>query len=145
MRDGDQHRETEATKNPFISAPINGYTATEIATLQARLEKQLGPEYISHRSNGASGKVSYLEAFKVINLANEVFGFNGWSSEVRNIHVDFVDEKADNRYNIGLSVTARVTLRDGTFHEDIGYGSIENCRVKLLPLKNAKRKERQTQ
>lgn len=139
MKDGDQHREYAATNNPFISEPINGYTAHEIATLQARLERQLGPEYISHRSNGASGKVSYLEAFKVINLANEVFGFNGWSSEVRNIHIDFVDEKADHRYSIGLSVTARVTLRDGTFHEDVGYGSIENCRGKAAAFEKCKK------
>lgn len=139
MRDGEQHRETPATRNPFINDSISGYTATEIATLQARLEKQLGPEYISHRSNGASGKVSYLEAFKVINLANEVFGFNGWSSEVRNIHIDFVDEKADHRFNVGLSVTARVTLRDGTFHEDVGYGSIENCRGKAAAFEKCKK------
>lgn len=99
MRDGEQHMDTKITRNPFVSDPVNGYTAAEIATLQARLDKQLGPEYISHRSNGASGKVSYLEAFKVINLANEVFGFNGWSSEVRNVSVDFLDEKGDHRYH----------------------------------------------
>ncbi|CCG82502.1 RAD52 DNA repair protein RADC [Taphrina deformans PYCC 5710] len=139
MRDGDQHMETKLTKNPFVSDPVNGYTAAEIATLQARLDKQLGPEYISHRSNGASGKVSYLEAFKVINLANEVFGFNGWSSEVRNVSVDFLDEKGDHRYSLGLSVTVRVTLRDGTFHEDIGYGNIENCRGKGAAFEKCKK------
>lgn len=139
MRDGDQHTENAATKNPFVSDPVNGYTAAEIATLQARLDKQLGPEYISHRSNGASGKVSYLEAFKVINLANEVFGFNGWSSEVRNVSVDFLDEKTDHRYNLGLSVTVRVTLRDGTFHEDIGYGNIENCKGKGAAFEKCKK------
>ncbi len=90
MKPGEQHAENGETKNPFVAGPINGYTAQEIATLQARLDKQLGPEYISARPGASGTKVHYLEAFKVINLANEVFGFNGWSSSVRNINVDFV-------------------------------------------------------
>ena len=32
----------------------------------------------------------YVAADKVISLANEVFGFNGWSSSILNVQVDFV-------------------------------------------------------
>lgn len=32
----------------------------------------------------------YLAAEKCINLANEVFGFNGWSSAIKDVTVDFV-------------------------------------------------------
>ena len=32
------------------------------------------------------------------------------------------------RVSLGISAIIRVTLRDGTFHEDIGYGSIENAK-----------------
>ena len=32
----------------------------------------------------------YLAAEKCINLANEVFGFNGWSSAIKEVTVDFV-------------------------------------------------------
>lgn len=126
-------------KNPFCSEPVNGYTAQEIATLQARLDKQLGPEYIATRSNGSAGKVSYLESHKVIGLANEVFGFNGWSSTVKDISIDFVDERPDGRYNIGLTVVVRITLRDGAFHEDVGYGSIENCKGKAAAFEKCKK------
>lgn len=78
--------------NPFEEVPrrINEYTAQEIATLQARLDKQLGPEYISSRPGAGGQKVHYLAADKCINLANEVFGFNGWSSSIQNIQIDFV-------------------------------------------------------
>ena len=58
--------------------------------LQNRLDKQLGPEYISSRPGAGGAKVHYIAAEKVINLANEVFGFNGWSSELREQKVDFV-------------------------------------------------------
>lgn len=80
------------TANPFEESQrrISVYTAQEIATLQARLDKKLGPEYISSRPGAAGQKVHYLSADKCINLANEVFGFNGWSSSIQNIQIDFV-------------------------------------------------------
>jgi DNA repair and recombination protein RAD52 len=86
---GDQYQNIP---NPFEERPhrISAYTAQEIATLQSRLNKQLGPEYISTRPGAGGGKVAYLAAEKVINLANEVFGFNGWSSSIQNVTVDFV-------------------------------------------------------
>lgn len=69
---------------------MNGYTATEIATLQSRLNKQLGPEYISQRPGNGGGRVAYLEGNKAIALANEVFGFNGWSSSLGQVQIDYV-------------------------------------------------------
>jgi DNA repair and recombination protein RAD52 len=80
------------TSNPF-EEPVrrmSEYTAQEIATLQARLDKKLGPEYISSRPGAAGQRVHYLAADKCINLANEVFGFNGWSSSIRDVQIDFV-------------------------------------------------------
>lgn len=141
-RPGDQHRGTHATTNPFVEQKphVTEFTAQEIATLQSRLEKQLGPEYISTRPGNGGGKVHYLAAEKVINLANEVFGFNGWSSAIQNVQIDFVDENPTNgKITLGLSTIVRVTLRDGTFHEDIGYGHIENCKGKAAAFEKAKK------
>lgn len=100
---GDQHRggaacitmpNTNGTmaENPFEEPQrrMSEYTAQQIATLQARLDKKLGPEYISSRPGAAGQRVHYLAADKCINLANEVFGFNGWSSSIVNIQIDFV-------------------------------------------------------
>lgn len=156
---GDQH---QPTSNPFQSIqPQQGfgdmnqqhqqqnqqpaqrmseYTAQEIATLQSRLEKQLGPEYLSARAGPSGQKVHYIAAEKVITLANEVFGFNGWSSSIQNIQIDFVDEHPQTfKISVGLSVIVRVTLRDGTYHEDIGYGHIENCKGKAAAFEKAKK------
>ncbi|OQE36211.1 hypothetical protein PENCOP_c012G00450 [Penicillium coprophilum] len=150
---GDQHRggagsimmpnaTGTASANPFEEPQrrINEYTAQEIATLQARLDKKLGPEYISARPGAAGQKVHYLSADKCINLANEVFGFNGWSSSIQTIQIDFVEENQNTgKISLGLSVVIRVTLRDGTFHEDIGYGHIENCKGKAAAFEKAKK------
>lgn len=66
-------------------------TAQQIATLQAKLDKKLGPEFISQRPGpGGQGKLTYVEGWKLINLANEVFGFNGWSSSITSLAVDYV-------------------------------------------------------
>ncbi|KAI1140216.1 recombination protein Rad52 [Hypoxylon sp. FL0543] len=136
---GDQHN---GIANPFEEARprISEFTAAEIATLQSRLEKQLGPEYLSARSGPSGQKVHYIAAEKCIALANEVFGFNGWSSSIQNIQVDFVDENPQTfKISLGLSVIVRVTLRDGTYHEDIGYGHIENCKGKAAAFEKAKK------
>ncbi|KAL4755224.1 DNA repair and recombination protein radC [Aspergillus terricola var. indicus] len=150
---GDQHRGGPASitmpdatgviaRNPFEEAPtrLNQYTPEEAAALQARLEKKLGPEYISSRPGAAGLKVHYLAADKCINLANEVFGFNGWSSSIQNIQIDFVDESPNTgKVSLGLSVIVRVTLKDGAYHEDLGYGHIENCKGKAAAFEKAKK------
>ncbi|KAL8763783.1 MAG: hypothetical protein Q9184_000485 [Pyrenodesmia sp. 2 TL-2023] len=139
---GDQHNPKHPTVNPYedVKSHVSEYTAQEIATLSSRLEKQLGPEYISTRPGASGTKVPYLAADKCINLANEVFGFNGWSSGIQQIQIDFVDEsQTTGKVSLGLSVIVRVTLRDGTYHEDIGYGHIENCKGKAAAFEKAKK------
>lgn len=140
---GDQHKPNgSTTSNPFEEQPprITEYTAQEIATLQSRLDKQLGPEFISSRAGPGGSKVHYLAADKAISLANEVFGFNGWSSSIQNIQIDFVDENPQTgKVSLGLSVIVRITLKDGTHHEDIGYGQIENCKGKAAAFEKAKK------
>ena len=133
-------RQAHAITNPFEEIPlrINEYTALDIATLQSRLDKQLGPEYISTRPGAGGSRVHYLAAEKVINLANEVFGFNGWSSGIQNVHVDYVEEK-DGRISMSCSVIVRVTLKDGTYHEDVGCGSIENSKSKAAAFEKVKK------
>ncbi|OBW66146.1 MAG: Uncharacterized protein AUREO_037960 [Aureobasidium pullulans] len=126
---GDQWKDHKFT-NPYEEQKdhINEYTAQEIATLQSRLDKQLGPEYISTRPGNGGGKVHYLAAEKVINLANEVFGFNGWSSAIRDVQIDFCDESpTTGKINLGLSTI------------DIGYGHIENCKGKAAAFEKAKK------
>lgn len=138
---GDQHNDSKFA-NPFEvpQKRVSQYTAQEIATLQSRLEKQLGPEYISSRAGPSGQKVHYIAAEKCIALANEVFGFNGWSSAIQDLQVDFVDEdERTHKISLGLSVVVRVTLRDGTYHEDIGYGHIENCKGKAAAFEKAKK------
>lgn len=116
-------------------------TALKIAQLQAKLDKKLGPEYISTRPGpGGNTKLTYAEGWKIINLANEVFGFNGWSSSVVSLTVDFMDvQEGSGRVSAGVTAIVRVTLRDGVFHEDVGYGMSENGKSKAQSLDKCKK------
>ncbi|CAG8949179.1 hypothetical protein HYFRA_00004802 [Hymenoscyphus fraxineus] len=142
---GEQHLASggrTAITNPFeeVRPRISEYTAQEIITLQTRLDKQLGPEYISSRAGPGGQKIHYLAGEKCIQLANEVLGFNGWSSQIRDLQVDYVDENPQTgKVSLGLSVVVRVTLRDGTYHEDLGYGHIENAKGKAAAFEKSKK------
>ncbi|KAJ3969093.1 hypothetical protein EV361DRAFT_922665 [Lentinula raphanica] len=116
-------------------------TSVKIAALQAKLNQQLGPEYISTRPGPGGGpKLVYAEGWKIINLANEVFGFNGWSSNLVSLTTDFIDYNEETRrYSVGVTAIMRVTLRDGVFHEDIGYGILENSKTKGPALDKCKK------
>ncbi len=116
-------------------------TAKRIATMQSKLDKKLGPEFISQRPGPGGGpKFTYAEGWKIINLANEVFGFNGWSSSIVNLTTDFIDlNEETKRFTIGVTAVIRVTLRDGVFHEDVGYGMLENSKSKGAALDKVRR------
>ncbi len=71
--------------------------------MQATLQQQLGSEYISQRPGAGGQKVvpvtmatqsvicvlwlslqlAYIEGHRLIQLANETFGFNGWSHSLK--------------------------------------------------------------
>ncbi|CAH6719739.1 DNA repair and recombination protein Rad52p [[Candida] jaroonii] len=115
------------------------YTQEELDRIQITLSKVLGPEYISSRPGGGGSRVSYLEGWKALNLANEVFGFNGWSSEIISTTVDYCDTNEQGRVSIGISIIVRVTIKDGTFREDIGYGFIDNAKGKAAAFEKCKK------
>ena len=136
------------------------------------MNKKLGPEMLSTRQGGGGTKLTYIEAWRVIQIANDIFGFSGWCSEIKTLEVDFVravtsfsrqsarlssavlswlrrdssahaaqidHDAAAGRYSIGVSALMRVTLRDGCFREDIGYGKAENVKSKSDGLDKAKK------
>lgn len=58
------------------------YAVEEHQALQSTLRKSLAPEMISQRHGPGGQKLAYIEGWRLVSLANEVFGFNGWSHSV---------------------------------------------------------------
>lgn len=83
-------------------------------------------------------KLSYLEGWRCIQIANEIFGFEGWSHTIVDITVDFLD-CVDGKFSLGVSAVVRVSIKGGGSHEDVGYGSIDNSRSKALAFEKAKK------
>ncbi|XP_036423698.1 DNA repair protein RAD52 homolog [Colossoma macropomum] len=114
------------------------YTAEEYQAIQTALRQRLGPEYISTRQAGGGQKVCYIEGHKVISLANEMFGYNGWSHSISQQSVDFVD-LINGKFYVGVSAFVKVQLKDGSYHEDVGYGVSEGLKSKALSLEKARK------
>ncbi|GAA5943697.1 uncharacterized protein JCM15063_005808 [Sporobolomyces koalae] len=99
--------------------------------LQDSLDKVLGPEYVQTRPGGGGTKLTYLEGWRAINLANEVFGYNGWFTDIKFLETDFCEENPQSgRWSMGVTAIVRVRLPDGASHEDVGYGKLENAKSK---------------
>jgi DNA repair and recombination protein RAD52 len=129
-----------------VSSNVSGfgniqYSMEEREFLQRELEQKLGKEDITSRPGPNSVPVHYIETWRAIELANKIFGFNGWSSSIMEIKEDYVDQKdTDGRFNAGVSAIVRISLKDGSFHEDIGYGTADNQKHKGAAIEQAKKK-----
>lgn len=135
------HHDTEEDKSIRASNTCFGqynYTAEEYQAVQNALRQKLGPEYISSRMAGGGQKVCYIEGHRVISLANELFGYNGWSHSISQQNVDFVD-LINGKFYVGVSAFVKVQLKDGSFHEDVGYGVSEGQKSKALSLEKARK------
>ncbi|XP_051886432.1 DNA repair protein RAD52 homolog isoform X3 [Pristis pectinata] len=124
--------------NPTLCFGQYQYTAEEYQAIQCALQRRLGPEYISQRPAGGGQKVCYIEGHRVVNLANELFGYNGWSHSITQQNVDFVD-LINGKFYVGVSAFVKVQLKDGCFHEDVGYGVSEGLKSKAMSLEKARK------
>lgn len=118
---------------------LRPFTEGEASSIQAKLDRKLEFTDISYRpSNG--GAVAYLEGWRAISHANDTFGFNGWSSEIVALNTDFLDvDETTGKVSVGMSCIVRVWLRDGSFHEDVGYGVCEGMKGKAAAFEKARK------
>lgn len=98
----------------------------QAAQIQSNLQQKLGPEYISYRAGPGGTRVSYLESNKAIELANEIFGHDSWSSEIIKFEEKFCEKNESGRWTVCIMCTVKVTIRSGAFHQDCGFGNAEN-------------------
>ncbi|XP_054242859.1 DNA repair protein RAD52 homolog [Indicator indicator] len=67
-----------------------------------------------------------------------MFGFNGWAHSVTQQNVDFVDLN-NGKFYVGVCAFVKVQLKDGSYHEDVGYGVSEGLKSKALSLEKARK------
>jgi len=111
---------------------IEGEVSKCVVDAADKLRRFLGPEFISKRPGEGGKQFSYVEGHQLITIANEVFGFDGWSNSVKDRVIDY-KECVDGKWILGVTVVNRVILSKkfgGVFHEDVGFG--EATRMKTL-------------
>lgn len=62
--------------------------------------------------------------------------FNGWSDRIINLNVDYIEQEM-NQWCVGVTAIVRVMLKDGSFHENIGFAEVKNT-SKGIAMKEAK-------
>lgn len=88
-------------------------------TVSKELSKKLDPSHVKPPAPGKYGE--YLEAWHVINEANRIFGFFGWSYSLDSVTLTNATKDADQKHHIGYM--ARVTVCvDGATRGDVGHG-----------------------
>ncbi|KAM4060272.1 rad52/22 family double-strand break repair protein [Hirsutella rhossiliensis] len=77
---------SEGTTQPRGKTRVMSLTDADVASGSssslAVLGRPLGPEYVQRRPGPGGSKLSYLSSADAISLANDMFGHDGWSSEV---------------------------------------------------------------
>jgi DNA repair and recombination protein RAD52 len=70
-------------------------------------------------------ELHYIEGWYAIENANRIFGYDGWSTEIKNLTTNDPEEYDKNgtvMYRVYATCIVRLTAL-GTVHEDVGYGS----------------------
>jgi len=65
-----------------LQHPARPFDGAEQNRMQDQLRTNLTSDEISTRSGGSAGQVAYVEGWRVIAKAQEIFGFDGWSSRI---------------------------------------------------------------
>ena len=90
-----------------------------------QLKQPIDPKVVAFRKQG-NMQLAYLESWYVINEANRIFGFDGWSSET--IQLDCVQS---DEFCVTYIAKVRVTVGNNIIREGVGAGHGKGERVNL--------------
>lgn len=107
--------------------------------IQMLLSKKLSKDHTLNRPGSGTAKFTYIESWQAIQLANQIFGYSGWSCSIIEMVNDYCEQDAQGKYSVGITATVRITLKDGNSHEDVGYGSSEGQSKKGPAIEKAKK------
>eukprot|EP01114_Cavostelium_apophysatum_P022086 TRINITY_DN7876_c0_g1_i2.p1 TRINITY_DN7876_c0_g1~~TRINITY_DN7876_c0_g1_i2.p1 ORF type:complete len:412 (+),score=94.16 TRINITY_DN7876_c0_g1_i2:205-1440(+) len=114
------------------------FSLEERERIKSLLQQKLGPQDTKTRPGPNNSELTYLESGKAIELANETFGPDHWACEIVDITPDFIEETEKQTFRCGVTAVVRVSLKDGTFHEDVGFGCAEN-KSRAIAIENSKK------
>ena len=107
--------------------------------IQTQLEKDLPKQRLNTIENKENrNQVSYVQWWKVVEMANNIFGQDGWTNKILTLRIESVDFEKGFFY-ITASSHIRIELKDGTYHEDIGCVTVSD-KKKYVAIQQAKKR-----
>lgn len=95
----------------------------ERETILSALDQPLDPDLVKQREGAGGRKLDYLEGFEVINQANEIFGYDGWSMDLINIEYR---EHGDRGGMFFATVKVTVHALSAIVRTDVGVGTVKS-------------------
>lgn len=114
------------------------WTPKQMDHIKKMLAQGVDKEDISSRKGPGNSKLSYIEGWKIFEIANETFGIDGWVSSIKHLGLDFAPDQKDGKWYASASCLMTITLKNGVFHEDVGCGDASD-RSKAKAIERAKK------
>ncbi|CAK4664883.1 hypothetical protein LEN26_007340 [Aphanomyces euteiches] len=115
------------------------FSEEEQQRTDAYLRQKLNSNFLSRRPGPGGRRLTYLESCKAIEIANEAFGFNGWSCRIVDCNVECKEKDDNGRWSVIYSAVVRIELKDGACHEDVGFGQSDGLKDLGAALEQAKK------
>jgi hypothetical protein len=80
-----------------------GFGGNDESNVNAFLHQKLGKDNLSRRAGPRGTKLTYIESCKAIELANQAFGFNGWSCHILECKEEYVRDARFRRESVKFS------------------------------------------
>jgi recombination DNA repair RAD52 pathway protein len=111
--------ETVLTAHTGVSSAA--WTDDQVQQIQDLLDQRINLDHIRTKPAGGGREAAYAAANTIVDIANSIFGFNGWSSHVLGLVMNYVrvcvpptpqeEMSAQGRYSCGYTAHVRVTVR----------------------------------
>ena len=82
------------------------------------LKDDVPAENLSIRRGAGNKNFTYVESWRVLDTANQIFGYNGWSCSI--VSTSVRRRKEGRNFVATVTAVVRVTLKNGSYHEDLG-------------------------
>ena len=103
----------------------NPWSKDEMAKIENALHQGLDMEDVAKRRGPGGTTLTYIEGWKAFEMANSIFGVDGWSCQIKSLSLDYAPEysKSKDRWTVSATALVTIKLKNGSYHEDVGCGN----------------------
>jgi DNA repair and recombination protein RAD52 len=120
-----RQQQNAITSNSSTIFGNKAWSDDEMARIQRALNQGLDMEDVAKRRGPGGTTLTYIEGWKAFEMANDIFGVDGWSCNIKNLSLDYPPEysKSKDRWSVSATAVVTIKLKTGSYHEDVGCGN----------------------